>query len=83
MQEDPKPPLLKKDVIAVFNNNASALARFLRISRAAVDKWPEEVPLLRQYQLRERLPAIDNLVAAVRKSRAPRKRRNRRKSDPE
>ena len=67
MQEEPKPPLLTRDVIAVFNDNASSLARFLRISRAAVLKWPEEVPLLRQYQLRERLPAIDDLVAALHK----------------
>lgn len=64
-----KPPLRTEDVLAVFNNNQSALARFLQISRSAVEQWGEEVPRLRQYELRERLPAIDSLVAAVQKAR--------------
>lgn len=70
-----------EEVIALFNNNAASVARFLNITRAAVDKWPDEVPLLRQYQLRERWPGIDDVLAAMRNARIPRgKRRNEKRS---
>lgn len=49
--------------------SVTALARLLRITPAAVSQWGEQVPELRQYQLRELRPewfAEANLTAPAR-----------------
>lgn len=57
------------DLEKVFGTQV-AIAAFLGISRAAVSQWGESVPELRQYQLRERMPNIDTLIATVKESAA-------------
>ena len=42
---------MKKETAAKHFGSASALARALRISTAAVAQWGEDVPPLRQFQL--------------------------------
>lgn len=54
------------DVLKVYGG-AAAVARILGIKSQAVSQWPEEVPELRQYKLREVDPQIDIKIAAVRK----------------
>lgn len=39
------------------------------ISRSAICQWGNDVPELRQYQLRERVPNIDAQIAALKKNR--------------
>lgn len=56
--------MLKKDVVAVFGT-ASALAQFLGIEKSAVSQWGEEIPKLRQYELREKRPSIDREIAQL------------------
>lgn len=41
----------KADVLAHFDNNQSKVARFLGITRASVNGWPDPVPKGRAYQL--------------------------------
>jgi len=54
----------KTDLIKVFGTG-TALAEFFGIERQAVSQWDEEIPELRQYQLRERLPNIDKVIATM------------------
>lgn len=55
-----------KDVIALFGTQAK-LAAFLNITQPSVSNWGDEVPLLRQYQLRERMPDIDKRIMRLRR----------------
>jgi hypothetical protein len=45
--------MLKQDVLRHFGGKASAVARILKISRAAVSKWPEVVPWYAAGELEE------------------------------
>lgn len=60
--------MLKADVIELFNGPA-ALGRYLGISSQAISQWPEEVPELQQYRLREKDARIDRKLAALRRKR--------------
>jgi hypothetical protein len=59
-----------KDVFKLYGNK-SRVAVALGLTRAASSWWGEEVPLLRQYQLRERRPTIDAEIAAMKDSSRP------------
>lgn len=61
-----------KDLIAVFGTGVK-LAKFLKITPPAVSMWGDEVPPLRQYQLRERMPDIDKRIMKVRRANIRRK----------
>ena len=37
------------------------------ITRSAVSQWPEAIPELREYQLRELMPDIDERIGALRR----------------
>lgn len=56
--------MLKSQLIAVLGSQ-QAIAELLGITKGAVSQWPEEVPRLRQYELRERRPSIDAELAAL------------------
>ena len=58
--------MLKSELIQLFGRPAY-LARFLGVSRQAVNNWPEEIPELRQYKLRELRPTIDKELKKQRK----------------
>lgn len=45
---------MKKDEAIAYYGTQIKLAQALGISQAAISKWPDKVPLLRQYQI-ERL----------------------------
>ena len=51
--------MTKEEAIAAFGS-AKAIAEALGITEAAVSQWPDIVPELRQYQLREVLRHRDN-----------------------
>ena len=57
-----------EDVFKVFGNK-SKVARALGLTRAAASWWGDEVPLLRQYQLRELRPTLDEEIKALDSSR--------------
>ena len=54
----------KTDLVAVFGSQ-QAIADLFGITKGAVSQWPEEVPELRVYQLREKCPDIDVRIAAL------------------
>ena len=45
---------MKKDEVLAYFGTQVQLAKALGISQAAISKWPDQVPMLRQYQI-ERL----------------------------
>lgn len=48
--------MTKQEALALFNNNGSALARALGISKQAVSHWPEDrVPEAQELKIRYRL----------------------------
>ena len=47
---------MKTQTAIQLAGTSAELARILGLSRAAVCQWPEDVPPLRVYQLRERRP---------------------------
>lgn len=51
-------------VIAVFGS-AKALADCLGVSKSAISQWGDEIPALREYQLREKRPSIERELAAI------------------
>jgi hypothetical protein len=61
--------MLKSELIRLFHRPVD-LARFLGVSRQAVNNWPEEIPELRQYKLRELRPNIDKELKKLRKMAA-------------
>lgn len=56
----------KADLVILFGTQ-QAIADFLGIGKSAVSQWPELVPELRQYQIREKDPQIDRKLAAARR----------------
>jgi sigma54-dependent transcription regulator len=56
----------KDDVIAVIGS-AAAVGRLLEITHQAVSAWPKTVPRLRQYELRELRPSIDQEIERLRR----------------
>lgn len=52
----------KKDVILAFGSQ-SHVARALGISRQAVNRWPDDVPRLRVYQIEDQHPERIALLA--------------------
>lgn len=62
-----------KDAIAVFGT-AMKLAKFLNITPPAVSMWGVFVPKLRQYELREKMPDIDQRIMKLRRSAIGRKK---------
>lgn len=54
---------MRKDHVLKLFDSCAELARFLGLSRSAVNQWPPDKPIpgLQQYRLRELLPAIDSL----------------------
>ena len=58
----------KSDLVAVLGSQ-KALADLLDITGSAVSQWPEELPELRIYQVREKLPDIDERLAALNRGR--------------
>ena len=49
---------MKKRTAIKKAGSAYRLSKMLGISRQAVSKWPDDVPLLRVYQLQEKHPEI-------------------------
>lgn len=49
-------PMKKEEALRLFGS-ASNLARVLGITRQAVSRWADDVPLLRAYQIRDVLAA--------------------------
>lgn len=47
---------MKTETAIQLAGSSAELARILGLSRAAISQWPEDVPLLRVYQLREKKP---------------------------
>ena len=45
-------------LVRVFGTK-SAIAAFLGITRQSVSEWGQQVPKLRQYELREKRPSLD------------------------
>lgn len=56
-------PMKTKDAIDAFGS-ASALARELCITRAAISQWGDQVPELRAYQIRDLLAQREAAQAA-------------------
>jgi len=54
----------KSDLIAVLGSQR-AIAELLGITKGAVSQWPERLPDLRVYQVREKIPDIDQRIAAL------------------
>jgi hypothetical protein len=50
---------MKTDQLVRLYGSKTAIAEALTISKQAISEWGDDVPLLRQYQLRERRPTID------------------------
>lgn len=61
----------KSDLLAVFGtleNIGKAFARKDRaLTKGAISQWGEQIPELREYQLREIFPDIDSRIKAARK----------------
>lgn len=51
------PPVMRKDEVIAEFKGVRKLAEALGITREAVYQWPEIVPRLRQYEIREILAA--------------------------
>lgn len=56
---------MKTEAVTRVFGTKVAIADFLGISKQAVSDWGDEVPPLRQYELRERRPTIDQEIAAL------------------
>ncbi len=54
------------DLLRIFGT-LQGVADLFDISRSAVCQWGEEVPQLREYQLREKVPDIDSRIAELSK----------------
>jgi predicted transcriptional regulator len=59
----------KSDLVAVLGSQR-ALAALLDITPSAVSQWPEDLPELRIYQVRDKVPDIDQRIATLTKERA-------------
>jgi transcriptional repressor of cell division inhibition gene dicB len=57
------------DVIELFGT-ASSVADLLGLSRSAIAQWGDDVPKLRQYELRELRPGIDRELSELQSRRA-------------
>ncbi len=57
------------DALALFGS-VRQLASALSMTPQAVYQWGDVVPQLREYQIRERFPDFDRLVAAMKSRRA-------------
>lgn len=47
---------MKTETAIKLAGTSAELARILGLSRAAISQWPDDVPLLRVYQLKEKKP---------------------------
>lgn len=47
---------MKTETAITLAGTSAELARILGLSRAAISQWPDDVPPLRVYQLREKRP---------------------------
>lgn len=50
---------MKKSQLVKYFGTKAALARACKVSRQAVGQWPEIIPELQQYRLRDWYPGID------------------------
>lgn len=63
----------KSDLIAVFGSCESIGEQFSRfnegkpLTKQAVSQWEEDIPPLREYQLRDLMPDIDRRIARARR----------------
>lgn len=64
----------KSDLQAVFGTYEQIGALFaplnngIPLTKGAIGQWEEDIPKLREYQLRELVPDIDDRIAAARKA---------------
>lgn len=56
---------MKKSLLIRLLGSQQAIADLLGVTKGAVSQWPEGVPRLRQYQIREKIPDIDQQLAAL------------------
>lgn len=56
---------MKTQTLVNLFGSQQAVGDLFGITKSAVSQWGDEVPELRVYQLRERVPNIDSQIAAM------------------